>query len=193
MEYTIIIRLMRPADLDTLRSICRNAYSANFGHHWQEGGLSEYLDKVFGGDVLAAELADPQIRYYVAFREHVPAGSQPREAEPVAFMKLNLHSNLPGAPPEKGIELDKLYILPQCKGQHVGARMMDLAFRVAETAGKEDFWLAVIDTNAPAIAFYEKYGFRFHSTTRVPYPKFREELKGMWRMHSEIKKVTAGL
>ncbi len=104
-------------------------------------------------------------------------------------MKLNLNSNLPGAPPEKGIELDKLYILPDCKSQKIGARMMDLAFRVAEIAGKDDFWLAVIDTNTPAIAFYAKYGFRFHSTTRVSYPKFREELKGMWRMRADIKKV----
>ena len=211
MEYAIIIRLMQPADLNVLQLICRSAYSENFGHHWQEDGLSDYLEKVFGSDVLAAELADPDIRFYVAFREPVPIAAQSpavqepladavqpladgyRTAEPVAFMKLNMHANLPGAPPEKGIELDKLYILPQCKGQHVGARMMDLAFRVAKTADKEDFWLAVIDTNAPAIAFYKKYGFLFHSTTRVSYPKFREELKGMWRMHAEIKKVTAGL
>jgi ribosomal protein S18 acetylase RimI-like enzyme len=183
MHDPITIRLMQSADLDTLQSICRSAYSENFGHHWQKDGLSEYLEKVFGAGILAAELADPHMRFYVAFLA----------AEPVAFMKLNLYSNLPGAPPEKGIELDKLYILPDCKGQRIGARMMDLAFRVAETAGKEDFWLAVIDTNAPAIAFYEKYGFRFHSTTRVSYPKFREELKGMWRMHAEIKKVAAAL
>jgi diamine N-acetyltransferase len=184
MRSDISIRLMQPADLDTLQSICRSAYSENFGHHWQEDGLSEYLDKVFGADLLAAELADPRIRFFVAFRDAVG---------PVAFMKLKLCSNLPGAPPEKGIELDKLYILPDCKGQKIGARMMDLAFRVAEMADKDDFWLAVIDTNTPAIAFYGKYGFRFHSTTRVTYPKFREELKGMWRMHADIKKVVAGL
>src|SRR5271154_7050997 len=100
MQDPIIIRLMQPADLDTLQSVCRSAYSENFGHHWQEGGLPEYLETVFGTDVLAAELADSQIRFFVAFRA---------AAEPVAFMKLNLYSNLPGAPPEKGIELDKLY------------------------------------------------------------------------------------
>ncbi len=187
---------MQPADLDTLQFICRAAYSENFGHHWMEGGLDEYLEKVFAEDTMAKELADPHIQYYVAFRETKPAAEAAvglRPAEPLAFMKLNLHSNLPDAPPEKGIELDKLYILPQCKGQHIGARMMDLALTVAESADKEDFWLAVIDTNAPAITFYGKYGFRFHSTTRVSYPKFREELKGMWRMHAQIKKVTAGL
>ena len=179
----ITIRLMQPADLDTLQSICCTAYSENFGHHWTEGGLTEYLEKVFAADIMAKELADPDIQYYVAFRETGPA------VEPVAFMKLKLCSNLPGAPLEKGIELDKLYILPDCKGQKIGARMMELAFRVAEMAGKDDFWLAVIDTNTPAIAFYGKYGFRFHSTTRVSYPKFREELKGMWRMRADLKKV----
>ena len=197
MQDPIVIRLMQPADLDTLQSICRSAYSENFGHHWQEDGLFEYLEKVFGTSTLAAELADPHIRFYVAFRQRGPlAPAEPAEcraAEPVAFMKLNLYSNLPGAPQEKGIELDKLYILPDCKGQKIGAQLMDLAFRLAETTGKDDFWLAVIDTNAPAIAFYEKYGFRFHSTTRVGYPQFREELKGMWRMHADVKKVAAGL
>jgi diamine N-acetyltransferase len=219
MQDPIVIRLMQPADLDTLQSICRSAYSQNFGHHWQEGGLADYLEKVFGDGALAAELADPHIRYYVAFRQQGPvaggsaggepgpvgiepgaiggesgsAGGESRAAEPVAFMKLNLAPNLPGDLPENSIELDKLYILPQCKGQHLGSRLMDLAFLVGETAGKDSFWLAVIDTNTAAIAFYEKYGFRFHSTTRVAYPKFREELKGMWRMRAQIKKVAAGL
>jgi diamine N-acetyltransferase len=197
MQDPIVIRLMQPADLDTLQSICRSAYSQNFGHHWQEGGLAEYLEKVFGTDILAEELADPHLCFYVAFREQGPvagsAGGEPRAAEPVAFMKLNLYPNLPGAMVEKGIELEKLYILPQCKGQNIGGRLMDLAFRVAESAGKDSFWLAVIDSNTAAIAFYEKYGFRFHSTTRVSYPKFREELKGMWRMRAQIKKVAAGL
>jgi ribosomal protein S18 acetylase RimI-like enzyme len=183
MEDPITIRLMEPADLDTLRSICLKAYSQNFGHHWTEGGLADYLEKVFAASILAAELADPNIRFYVAFRS----------TKAVAFMKLNLHSNLPGNPPEKGIELDKLYILPASKGQKIGARMMDLAFRLAEMTAKDDFWLTVIDTNTPAIAFYEKYGFRFHSITRVPYHKFRDELKGMWRMHTAIKKVAGGL
>ncbi len=241
MGSDITIRLMEPADLDTLRSICIEGYSQNFGHHWTEGGLADYLDKVFAASILAAELAEPQIRFYVAFRnteaadrtkttdtadgtkttdstdsaetnktskttdtsettktsktsETTKTTEAPKPAtEAIAFMKLNLHSQLPGTQPEKGIELDKLYILPDARGQKIGARMMDLAFQLAETTGKDDFWVTVIDTNAPAIAFYEKYGFRFHSTTRVPYPKFRDELKGMWRMHAAIKKVTSGL
>jgi len=63
---------------------------------------------------------------------------------------------------------------------------MDRAFRIADQLEKEVFWLGVIDTNTAAIAFYEKAGFRRHSMTRVGYPKFREELKGMWRMEKKL-------
>ncbi|HMI62950.1 MAG TPA: GNAT family N-acetyltransferase [Puia sp.] len=176
MSQPVDIRLMLPEDLDILYKISRDAYSLNFGHHWEEGGLAAYMDKVFSRELLAAELAAPAIHYYVAFVDR----------EPVAFMKLNLHSNLPGADPEKGIELDKLYILPDYKGFGIGGQFLELAFRVAGATGKETFWLAVIDTNTAAMAFYEKAGFRRHSQMRVGYPKFRKELKGMWRMEKKL-------
>ncbi len=183
LSSPVTIRLMQPADLDTLHFICREAYSQNFHHHWNEGGLEDYMDKVFGIDTLAAELSDPQIHYYTAFHHD----------QPVAFIKLNLHSNLPDAPPEKGMELDKLYILPDRQGLRIGGKLVELAFQVAKALDKEVCWLAVLDTNTPAIAFYEKWGFRFHSTTRIGYPAFREELKGMWRMQAEIKKVAVSV
>jgi diamine N-acetyltransferase len=183
MSLPVTIRLMQPADLDVLHTICREAYSRNFHDHWTGDGLADYLEKVFAPDILEAELAATDIRFYVAFRDQ----------QPLAFMKLDLFSNLPGEPPEKGIELDKLYILPECKGLKIGGTMVELAFQIARDLHKAVCWLAVLDANTPAIAFYEKYGFRFHSTTRIPYPLFREELKGMWRMQVEIKKVPPAL
>jgi ribosomal protein S18 acetylase RimI-like enzyme len=183
MPHTVDIRLQSSEDLPTLYRISRDSYSFNFGHHWEEGGLEVYMDKVFGWELLAAELREPDIHYYVAFVKGVP----------VAFMKLNLHSSLPGLDPEKGIELDKLYILPDYKGFGIGRRFVELAFRVAAQREKELFWLGVIDTNHTAMAFYEKAGFRRHSTMRVEYPKFKEELRGMWRMVAEIKKLSGGL
>lgn len=106
--------------------------------------------------------------------------------EPVAFMKLNLFSNLPEHDIEKGLELDKIYILPRFKGMKIGKRLLDLAFDIAKRNKKEIFWLSVIDTNVEAISFYEKIGFQFHSKTQLDYPKFKEELKGMWRMYFEL-------
>jgi ribosomal protein S18 acetylase RimI-like enzyme len=177
MTPVIAIKQMTLADLDVLHEFCCEVYSQNFFHHWNEDGLAQYIRKVFGINTLKAELPDKNLQYYMAFVNHKPAG----------FMKINLCSNLPGLDSEKGIELDKIYILPALKGMKVGKHLLDLGFDIAKLDKKEIFWLSVIDTNVEAISFYEKAGFKFHSKTRLEYPKFKEELKGMWRMFYELE------
>src|ERR1700754_5366395 len=100
MNFYISIKKMELPDLATLHHICREAYSQNFYHHWEEGGLEYYLDDVFGEETLKKHLADPNILYYVAFRNE----------EPLSFMNVNIFSNLPDHDAAKGIELDKIYI-----------------------------------------------------------------------------------
>lgn len=176
MIPNINIQQMKLSGLTTLHKICCKAFSQNFYNHFYEGGLESYLNKVFGIDTLKTELHGNKIQYYVAFINY----------EPVAFMKLNLFSNLPDLDIEKGIELDKVYILPEFKRMKIGMMLLDFAFDIAKKNNKEIFWLSVIDTNLEAISFYEKIGFRFHSKTQLDYPKFKQELKGMWRMYVEI-------
>ncbi len=178
MAASIETRLMTIQDLDFLHKICCEAYSQNFGNHWEPGGLEDYLANVFGVNVLKKELTCAEIQYHVAQIEN----------EPIAFMKLNLSSNLPGFKRESGIELEKLYILPKFKGMKIGTRLLNLAFEIAERNKKEIFWLGVIDTNGGAIAFYEKAGFKHHSKTQIEYPKFKKELKGMCRMYIDLIK-----
>src|ERR1019366_3087236 len=115
MQSVTDIRQMKSSDLTTLHDICCEAYSQNFYHHWEEGGLENYINKVFGIELL-------KIQYYVAFLNN----------EPVAFMKLNLFSNLPGLDLNKGLELDKIYILPKFKGLKIGKKLLELAFTVAK-------------------------------------------------------------
>ena len=177
MTPEIDIQQMKLYDLAKLHKVCCEIYSQNFYTHWDEGGLQPYIDKVFGIATLEIELSDTNIQYYMAFVNH----------DPVAFMKINLYSNLPGLDLKKGIELDKIYILPQFKGMKIGRRLLDVAFNIANNNSKEICWLSVIDTNSKAISFYEKAGFKFHSKTRLDYPKFKEELKGMWRMYFALR------
>lgn len=167
---------MQPEHLHQLHAICCDAYNQNFADHWEDGGLQNYLEDAFGIEKLKTELLNNSIRYYVAFIEE----------QPVAFMKLNLASNLPGLSADDGIELDKIYILPIYKGKGIGKILLDKAFETASINKKNVFWLCVIDTNKEAISFYEKTGFKLHSKTRIDYPKFKDELKGMWRMLFEL-------
>jgi ribosomal protein S18 acetylase RimI-like enzyme len=170
---------MKPSNLATLHKICCEAYSENFYFHWNEGGLENYVSKVFGLDTLKTDLSNNSIEYHVAYLNQ----------EPVAFMKLNLLSNLPALDPHKGVELDKIYILPRFKGMKIGKQLLTVLFKIAKQHNKEICWVSVIDSNTEAIAFYEHIGFQFHSKTEVDYPHFKEALKGMWRMYIDLTKI----
>jgi ribosomal protein S18 acetylase RimI-like enzyme len=66
------------------------------------------------------------------------------------------------------------------------AALGEIIEKVRESGAKTLF-LCVLDTNLPAISFYKKMGFVFHSTTRLDNPNFKEELKGMYRMYLELQ------
>jgi ribosomal protein S18 acetylase RimI-like enzyme len=166
------IRRALPADLNILRDLACRVYTQNFEPNWEGDGLEEYLQLTFGEEVLALDLAGESIRYDLAFVDGVPAG----------FMKLKLEANLPGTTSERGMELNKLYILAAYKGLGIGQRLMTVATEVATALEKESIWLAVLKVNTPAIAFYTKWGFTRVGDARVPFPKYKEELRDMWRM-----------
>jgi ribosomal protein S18 acetylase RimI-like enzyme len=87
---------------------------------------------------------------------------------------------------EEDVELDKLYVLPECKGMQIGKKLMDLALNMARQENRKRYWLVVLASNAPAIAFYEKLGFRFHSRLRIHYPYFKEEHRPALRMLRDL-------
>ena len=170
------IHKARSTDLDLLLTICRQAYSENFAHHWLEGGLLWYLNKVYSREGIRADLANPDIQYYVAFIE----------GEPTGFMKLNLGSNLPGSAKENGMEVEKIYSRPIHQGKGIGKGLMKIAIGLTKDLNKKYIWLGVIDTNTDEIEFYKKLGFEFHDKSRLDVPYFKEELKGMWRMKLDL-------
>jgi diamine N-acetyltransferase len=180
MAPDIDVQQVKLCEVLTLHNVCREIYSQNFYTHWNEDGLQLYMNKVFGIERLKEELSAENIQYYMAFLNQAP----------VAFMKINLLSNLPGFDIKKGLELDKIYISPKFKGMKIGLQLLNLAFDIGRKNKKEVFWLSVIDSNSEAISFYTKAGFKFHSKTKVNYPKFKEELKGMWRMYVELSSQT---
>lgn len=170
MELTI--RQAAPADLPYLRETCIRCYVDNFASHWEENGLQQYLDNVFGEALLQQELTNPAVQYYLAEINGTAAG----------FMKIIHNSLLSGTASTATIELDKIYISPAAKGTGIGHQLMNVLFEQANTTHKEMIWLKVIDTNEAAIAFYQKQGFAQVGTSRIDVPGFKDELRGMWVM-----------
>jgi ribosomal protein S18 acetylase RimI-like enzyme len=165
-------------DIIDLKKICIDAYALNFHSHWNNGGLEWYLDKEFSEERLLSDVSDKNTEYY--FIEH--------KEKHVGFLKIK-NSLLSKFHIENSVELEKIYVLPECKGMGIGKLALNSILKKAEDCGKQNLFLSVIDTNKNAIAFYEKIGFKFHSKTTLELPYFKEELKGMYRMIKELNKA----
>lgn len=171
-DDSIIVKKATINDLHLLFEVCRQSYSENFAHHWNEGGLDWYLENAYGLEIIKADLINTDINYFIAsFNE-----------EPVGFMKLHLNSNPPNHASASGMEVQKIYFRPQFQGRGIGKKLITVALEVGQKLKKEIIWLGVIDTNENAIEFYKKMRFKIHDKTTLDIPYFKEELKGMWRM-----------
>lgn len=164
-----------PKDIIDLRAICIEAYSKNFHHHWEENGLEWYLKREFSTERLQTDLNAEDTNYY--FITH--------EQQTVGFAKLREHA-LPNSSIINSVELEKIYVLPEYKGTGLGTAALKEVIAKIEKRGKQYLFLSVIDTNQNAIAFYEKFGFQFHSKTILDIPYFKEALKSMHRMVKEL-------
>ena len=162
------------SDDSLLFSICRTTYSENFAHHWNEGGLEWYLDKVYSLEGIRVELSNPHIAYFIAAINN----------EAVGFMKLNLNSIFQND--HVGMEIEKIYTRPSHHGKGIGNALMKVALDLAKSEKRKFVWLGVIDTNSDAIRFYKKFGFKIQDKIKLDLPYFKEELKGMWRMKLDL-------
>ena len=174
-KTTMELQKANITDITKLRKICIEAYSKSFYDHWNEGGLEWYLDKEFSIERLTSDLLDTKTAYY--FITH--------ELNHVGFIKIrNQEHKILEI--ENAVELEKIYVLPEYKGMGIGKLALIEIIKITKAQDYKNMFLCVIDTNANAIAFYEKLGFNFHSKTILDVPYFKAELKGMHRM---IKKL----
>ncbi|GAB3743577.1 GNAT family N-acetyltransferase [Spirosoma lituiforme] len=157
-------------DLQQLQQICIEAYSQNFAHHWNEGGLDWYIDQQFSPDALRQTIDSLNSDYFIIYQDNLPIG----------FCKLSYGSDT--GLPTPWLDLEKIYLLPSQKGNGVGKAILEFVAQLAQQQAKKELVLSVIDTNHAAIDFYRKNGFGFVQKTTLALPYFKEELKGAWLM-----------
>lgn len=141
------IRRAEAPDSETMAEIHRRSWLAAYS------GLlpSEMIAKVNAGrSPLWARLLredPPCASYYLAERESVPAGlivfGMPRE-------------KVPG----NSGEIYSLYLLPEYQHRGIGSKLIAFAMRELKKQGFSSVFLWVLAENRPAIACYEKNGFR---------------------------------
>lgn len=144
----IVYRPATPADAQAIAAFAGQSFVDTFAHLYPPEDLQAYLAKSYAVDVIAAELADPEVHYAVALQDGAIAGYS--MWGPV---------ELKAAHSANAFELYRLYVDGQVKGAGVARALMDDVVAQIRAAGGDEIWLSVWENNERAQAFYRRYGF----------------------------------
>lgn len=145
----ITCRACTAADAAALAALGAQTFCETFEHCNTSEDMRQYISENFTPAALARELAMPQSEFYLA----ESAG------RPAAYMKLNFGAaqtepHFPGC-----AEVQRLYVLAECKRTGIGKALMETALRRAREEDSAGIWLGVWERNYPAQAFYKMFGF----------------------------------
>lgn len=137
----------RPGDGPALSGLFCESFAATFGHLYAEADLAAFLCKM-DADAFAGELASDAYAFRLAEADGRVAG----------YAKLG-PNDLPGAAPERTLELYQLYLRARWHGTGVAQCLMDWVIGEARRRGASHLQLSVFVDNHRARRFYQKYGF----------------------------------
>ena len=146
----LILRPALPADAPALAALGRDSFVAKFGEMYRAEDLAAFLAQMHADEVVAREIAKPDVRYCLVERDGALAG----------YCKLGLGCGWPEhARGSYAIELKQLYAAPGATGGGIGSALMDWALGEARALGADEIQLSVWSGNTDAQRFYHRYGF----------------------------------
>ncbi|HEY8398856.1 MAG TPA: GNAT family N-acetyltransferase [Flavihumibacter sp.] len=135
-----------------LAALSRQTFFDTFYAHNTPEDMQLFMDEQFTTEQLEAEPDLPDNYFFIAWSE---------KDKPLGYMRLRYWENQPKAslPQAPSLEITRLYAVKEAIGKGVGKEMMQFALDFARSKNLAWVWLGVWEHNAPAIAFYRKWGF----------------------------------
>lgn len=143
----------------------RETFLEDFAIPYPAADLAAWLPTVYGEAAMAARLADPAFRLWLAEDAGRPVGYA--AAGPC-------HLPHPQADAAEG-QLYQLYVGREAQGTGLGARLFDLAAGWLEAVHGPRLWLGVWSGNLKAQAFYRRRGFVPVGGYRFPVGAWRDD------------------
>ena len=143
------IRKLSTVDIDALQQLSRQTFFEAFYDLNTEENMTSYLRDAFSTEKLSAELSNASSQFFFA----------EIYGRPIGYLKLNTGSAQTDLKEDKGLEIERIYVLAAFQGKKIGQLFCDHALEIA-VQGKYDYiWLGVWEENQKAIKFYKKNGF----------------------------------
>lgn len=143
------IRLATQADIPALARLAADAFRDTYRGIDADDDIESYVAEHFNHDELARQLADPRSTMLLAATPDRLLG----------YAQVRLVEAPPCVTGPAPVELKRLYLSVQAKGQGLGARLMLAVQAEARRLDGQTLWLGVYDRNEHAIAFYQRFGF----------------------------------
>jgi diamine N-acetyltransferase len=145
----IDIREVTSNDIVQLQKISRQTFHETFAALNSEENMAKYLEEELSIEKLTAELNNTDSAFYFAVYN----------ANVIGYLKLNFGESQTELKDKKAVEIERIYVLKEFQGQHIGQLLYDKAIQVARQKNAEYAWLGVWEENTKAINFYKKNGF----------------------------------
>lgn len=145
---------VRPAEISDAPLVAllgRITFAETFGDLFAgyEQDLAAYLAETFAPAKIARSMAKPDNHYWLARLDDLPIG----------YAKLKSRSGHPQVPGDAVGQLQKIYVLRDFLSAGAGKAMSEALLAEARARHCDQLWLTVLDSNAPAIGFYERQGW----------------------------------
>lgn len=137
-------------ELKELKKISTETFLDTFGKDNSEEDISKYIESAYADEKLAGELSNKNSFFFFAIdNERV-----------IGYLKLNINEAQSEKLLSNSLEVERIYILPECKGKGTGKTLIQHAIAFALSKEKDSIWLGVWEHNKNALRFYEKMGFK---------------------------------
>lgn len=145
----ITIQKIALNDIDQLQKIGRQTFYETFSESNTEENMATYLDEGFSVEKLTSELKNENAEFYFALQKDNPIG----------YLKLNFGQSQTELQDDKGLEIERIYVLKEYHGQKVGELLYEKALEISKGKNVDYVWLGVWEENHRALNFYKKNGF----------------------------------
>lgn len=139
----------RPEDWAAIRSLSEETFRETFLGQNSEADMVKYLRENFSKEKIKAEMDTAGSLFFLAC-------IQGRAA---AYMKLNTGEAQTEPGHDRGLEIQRIYVLKNFKNRRIGSALIQKAAETAKELSLDHIWLGVWEKNHSAIGFYEKQGF----------------------------------
>ena len=144
-----------------IAELARKTFIETYADLSNPDNLLLYVEGHFTQEKIAAELANPDFRFYIAWINNTAVG----------FTKIRKDRQPKGITGKRSLEIERIYVLQEFQGFSIGKELMKLVKQIAKDEGDQVIWLQVWQQNEKAIQFYRKSGFVVYETHTFDFGK----------------------